>query len=102
MQNAAQNKGSRYEPPHYACTGSMIPMQNIQPQYGQHHHQQHHQLAPQQQLHHHHFHNHHQKPQHQSVSLHRKVPPPIPSARAYMKPLPKLPPNIGKFLVFYF
>lgn len=79
MQGSAQ---MRYEAPHYACPGAMIPMQNIQSPYGPSH--------PEKHLNN----NYHQQQQHQIYQQHRNVP--TPSVRPYMKPLPKLPPNIGK------
>lgn len=102
-------KGQKYEPPHYACTSSLIPMQNLQRSHSQKHspnsehshyrHSNYSQQQQQPQTHQHASHqpNHQQYPQHQqhSQSPHRNVPP-IPSVRPYMKPLPKLPTHIGK------
>lgn len=83
MQSSAQ---MRYEAPHYACPGPMIPMKNIQPSsYVPSVHQDKHLNNN----------SYHQQPQpHQIYQQHRNVP--VPSIRPYMKPLPKLPPNIGK------
>lgn len=73
----------RYEAPHYACPGPMIPMKSIQSAYASSHQDKH-------------LNNnyHPQQSQHQIYQQHRNVP--VPSVRPYMKPLPKLPPNIGK------
>lgn len=74
MQNG-YNKGLKYEPPKYACTSAVMqrPVQQQQ-----------------------------QQQQYQQAVLTQRAVPPVPTNRPYMKPLPKLPPNIGRPTYKYF
>ena len=76
MHNGGHNRGLKYEPPRYACPGSMIPMQHMSHPHPNLHQSQFHQPIQQQ--------------------LAQRAAPPVPSNRPYMKPLPKLPPNIDE------
>lgn len=80
MQNGGYNKGLKYEPPKYACSASVMNKPIAQ------------QLQQQQQP---------QQQQYQQAVLPQRAAPPVPANRPYMKPLPKLPPNIGNVLVVY-
>lgn len=88
------NSRQKYEPPHYANPGAMIPMRNIQ------------KSMEQQNINHSHGNrfNQNQQQYQNGSSPYRKVPP-IPSLQPYTKPLPKLPTHIGGYsciiLVFW-
>lgn len=83
-----QQKGHKYEPPHYNCTGPMIQMQNLQNAYNpypNHLQQINYQVSA----------SHNNKPHYRNIS------PQIPSSvHPYAKPLPKIPSHIGKVFMF--
>lgn len=77
-----QAKGHKYEPPHYNCTGPMIPMQNLPNSYSNYANH-----APQ---------GVHQHAAHKQQPHYRNVSPQIPlGGHPYAKPLPRIPTHIG-------